>query len=100
MTEPSADLDLLPDLPGMVHGIVEVRRDRHYPSWDGRHWLYVLQCDDCGSRVSVRGQRGLMLTSYRFHTGHDSDDRKRRCADCRRILAQTCEQCRAPAPLP
>ena len=68
--------DLLPDLPGRVHGLVA-----QDPVW-------VVQCDGCG-RVAVgelnnRGERSTLVIQFcGNHFGHSSEDPRRLCARCR-----------------
>lgn len=68
--------NLLPDLPGLVHGIVASD-----PVW-------VIQCDGCG-RLAVgdldpRGRRTTLVIQFcGIQFGHRADDPRRMCGRCR-----------------
>ena len=68
--------ELLPALPGMIQGIVGVRKlPDGAPTW-GRN-EYTLQCQDC---LSVESVDYLVLMRYQFPPCQSP--RRRLCPDC------------------
>ncbi|MFJ8815454.1 hypothetical protein [Amycolatopsis thermoflava] len=78
-TLPQLALVLLPDLPGKVHGIVQM--DPHIR----------IQCDGCGYIYDGEPGRpalavilsGIRFNARRYHSARDRD-RRRLCRECRK----------------
>jgi len=63
----------LPDLPGMVRGIVGIRVDEN-----GKQW-HTLQCENC---LATEEPERLVLMTFKFHARHKGDN-PRLCRPCR-----------------
>lgn len=71
MTTWESPTNLLPDLPGKVHGIVSLDPP-------------TIQCDGCGitrSRDTLAG--AVLFSGIRFDGGFRAHDSRRLCEDCR-----------------
>lgn len=67
--QPQLIPDLLPDIPGLVHGIKGCDP-------------YVIQCDDCGLVLTKGDREPLVIFLYRICFNPRDDDDRRLCADC------------------
>lgn len=79
----------LPDLPGMVRGIVGKREEN---GWN----VYTLQCERC---FITEEPPNLVLMTIHFHAKSDPDKNPRLCVDCRLAVYAGCgcDSCREDA---
>ena len=76
----------LPDLPGLVRGIVAVRES-------ARGNVYTLQCERC---FTTEEPEHLVLMSIHFHARSHSGENPRLCRECRVAVYPdcACDSCR------
>jgi|SRR5690625_1148306 len=80
--------ELLPDLPGMIQGVVGVKKlPDGAPTW-GRN-EYTLQCQDCYETEAVSP-----LAAMRFQFPHCQEPRRRLCPDCHKQICDGTRRCR------